>query len=201
MTKAKLVWVAMAAPYADIKYAFKTTADSGVSTALGHTAVDANTAVQGLIYKANHPKPRKASRTRTTGIESSYVSFAKEDDAAKAGWDISRAKSKGRKATTQRQKAVYVTLIGVKYAWAMSLKRWNVISGSAKALGIKEVTGAETDLVFGASFPRPPRVKGSVAKGEESAKFSTFYDPSAKVPTGFSTSAGTYQQGDLTLIL
>jgi hypothetical protein len=201
MARAKLFFVDMAAPYADIKYAFKTTADSSVSTALGHQAVVAATPVQGLIFKANYPKPRKATRTRTTGIESSFVAASKEDAAVKAGWDLVKAKSNGRRATTQRQKAIYVTVNGVKYAWAMSMKRWNAMSGSVKALGIKEVTGTETDLVFGASFPKPPRFKGSVARGDETARFGSFYDPSSKVPAGFSTSAGAYQQSDLTLIL
>jgi hypothetical protein len=129
------------------------------------------------------------------------VSAEKEDDVVKAGWDLVRARSNGRRSTTARQKAVYVTLNGVKYAWAMSKRYWNVMSGSAKALGIKEVTGTETDLVFGASFPKPPRIKGSVAKGDITAKFGTFYDPSSKTPADFSISAGTYQQSDLAIIL
>jgi hypothetical protein len=49
MAKSTLVMVNMSAPYADIKYAFKTVADASVRTALGHVPVIATTPVQGLI--------------------------------------------------------------------------------------------------------------------------------------------------------
>lgn len=200
-----LVFVGMAAPYATIKYAFRTPNFATSGAVLGQTKLEATTPVQGLIFKANHPKPKKASKSLTIRTVSSFVSADKEDDAKKAGWDISRARSNGRKSNTSLQVAVYVTLAGVKYGWGIPKSRWANIKGSATALGIKLVTATDDDVVFGASFPKPPKAKGTVSAGtgknQTSARFSTFFDPSSTLPEGFSLSSGLFEQKDLPVIL
>jgi hypothetical protein len=200
-----LVWVGMAAPYANIKYAFRTPNFSVTGAALGQTKLEATTPVQGLIFKANHPKPKKAAKSLAIKTVSSFVSANKEDDARKAGWDIIRARSNGRKGNTSRQVAVYVLISGVKYGWGLPKTRWNNIKGSAAALGIKQLASTDDDVVFGASFPKPPRVSGSVSggtgKNTTTARISTFYDPSNDPPEGLAIKAGLYEQKDLPVIL
>ena len=117
----RIVSVGLAAPYAAIKYAFRTTVKETTSTALGHVAVDTSTAVAGLVFEANHPKPKRASRTTATGIESSFIAESSISAAIAAGWNITKAKSNGRKAVSRFQVPVYVTINGIKYAWAMTL--------------------------------------------------------------------------------
>jgi hypothetical protein len=200
-----LVYVGMAAPYASTKYAFWTPNYTAAGTALGQTKLEATTAVAGLIFKANHPKPKKASKSLAAKSVSSFVSAAKEAEAKKAGWDITRSRSNGRKGNTALQVAVYVTLSGVKYGWGIPKRRWANIKGSAEALGVKLITAEDDDVVFGASFPKPPRVSGRVSTGTDknatSVKFSTFYDPSKTPADGFAIRAGLYEQKDLPVIL
>ncbi len=198
----RLVSVGLAAPYADHHYAFRTTIKESEGSILGHVAVTTTTAVAGLIFKANYPKPKRASKSFATGTSSSFIAPSAVAGAIAAGWDIVKAKSNGRKSKTRFQTPVYVTVNGVKYAWAMTNRQLTKIKPNLKALGIIEVVGTEQDLVFGASFPKPPRVRSvaSVGKGDNatSAISTTFYDPStSKIPSDFAiTSSGQYTSAD-----
>jgi hypothetical protein len=188
----------MAAPYADIKYGFRTTVKESTSTTLGHQPLTALVPVQGLIFKANSPKPRRASRRTATGLESSFVGAAAITAAIAAGFDIVKARPNGRKTKTRFQVPVYVTINGVKYAWGLRKAQFTKLGTNLKTLGITEVTGTETDLVFGASFPKPPRATSVATQGEETVTTSSFYDPSkeAAVQGLFSTYAGQYTASD-----
>lgn len=184
----RLVFVGMAAPYVDHKYGFRTTCKDSTSTALGHQPLIVTTPVQGLIFKANSPKPRRASRRTATGIESSYVAEASVVSAKQAGWDITKARPNGRKSASQFQIPVYVTVNGVKYAWGMHKTQLAKLGTNFDSLGIKKAIGTEEDLVFGASFPKPPRVRSlaTVGKGATATSVSstTFYDPSNEAQLG-----------------
>ncbi|MBD2150808.1 hypothetical protein H6F44_11850 [Pseudanabaena sp. FACHB-1277] len=190
----RLVFVAMAAPYADIKYGFRTTVKESTSTILGHQALVVDTPVTGLIFKANTPKPRRASRRTATGLESSFIAPSAVAAAVAAGFDITKARPNGRKSRTQFQIPVYVTVNGVKYAWGMRVAQKAKLGANFAALGIKEATGAEQDLVFGASFPKPPRAESIVTSKNGSVSSSTFYDPTneSQVAGKFRTEAGQY---------
>jgi len=202
----RLVYVALAAPYADHKYGFRTTAKTTTSTVLGHQTLDVSTPVTGLIFKANHPKPKRASKTFATGTESSYIAPSAVTAAISAGWNVTRARSNGYKSTSQFQVAVYVTVNGVKYAWAMRKAQKAKLGNNFATLGIKEVTGAEQDLVFGASFPKPPRagaisVSGKGANATTMKSF-TYFDPSnesslpAEFPKPKGRNSGQYTPAD-----
>lgn len=194
----RLVFVQLAAPYAAIKYGFRTTVKDSTSTTLGHQALTASTPVSGLIFKANSPKPRRASRTTASGVESSFVAPAAIVAAIAAGYDIVKARPNGRKRNTRFQAAVYVTLNGVKYAWGMRKTQQAKLGANFGALGIKPTTGLEDDLVFGASFPKPPQARSLTVKGGVTLSSSTFYDPSneAQVKAKFSDSPGAFTQAD-----
>lgn len=190
----RLVFVALDAPYAGIKYGFRTTVKESTSTILGHATLDVSTPVTGLIYKANSPKPRRASRRTATGLESSFIAPAAVVAAVAAGFDITKARPNGRKSRSQFQIPVYVTVNGVKYAWGMRKTQKAKLGANFGALGIKEATGSEQDLVFGASFPKPPRAQSIVTSKDGSISSNTFFDPTneAQVQGKFSVQAGQY---------
>jgi hypothetical protein len=197
MAKSRLVSVELAAPYSTVKYVFYTPIKESESTALGHAAVTAETAVAKLIFKANYPKPRRAFKQFATHSTQSFISESSIATASTAGWDISKSKSNGRKSNGRFSVVVYVTLNGIKYGWSIRKVIWAKISGSAKTYGIVEAKPTD-NLVFGASFPKPPRVIATVVTGEETSKHGTFYDPSKKdsLPTGIVPKPGSYTQSD-----
>jgi hypothetical protein len=174
----RLVFVAMAAPYADHKYGFRTTVKESTGTILGHQVLDASTPVAGLLFKANSPKPRRASRRTATGLESSFVAPSAVVAAIAAGFDITKAKPNGRKGFSQFQIPVYVTVNNIKYAWGMRKAQKAKLGANLAAMGIREATGAEQDLVFGASFPKPPRATSVVTSKNGSVSSTSFIDPS-----------------------
>ena len=191
----------MAAPYADITYAFRTTIKETEGTVLGHVALTAATPVAGLIFKANSPKPKRASKTFATGTSSSFIAEAAITAATAAGWDIAKAKANGRKSNSRFQIVVYVTINNVKYAWAMKKSQLKLLADNFAALGITKATGKEIDLVFGASFPKPPRIRSITTSGAEgntiSQSSNTFYDPSKKtIPAEFATYSGLNSAAD-----
>ena len=194
----RLVFVQLAAPYAAIKYGFRTTVKDSTSATLGHQALTALTPVAGLILRANTPKPRRASRRTATGIESSFVAPGAVVAAIAAGYDIVKARPNGRKRNTIFQVAVYVTLNGVKYAWGMRKTQKAKLAANFGALGIQESTGLEDDLVFGASFPKPPKAKSLTFSGDTTISSSIFYDPTNEVQVKalFSDSPGSFTQAD-----
>ncbi len=199
--KSRLVGVPMDAPYAGITYGFRTTIKEAEGTVLGHTALTAATPVSGLIFKANSPKPKRATKTFATGTSSSFIAPSAIAAAVAAGWDIVKAKSNGRKSNSRFQIVVYVTINSVKYAWAMKKSQLPLLADNLSALGIRKATGDETDLVFGASFPKPPRIRSIIttgAAGSTTSKSSnTFYDPSQKkIPAEFATFAGLISAAD-----
>ena len=205
MTSSRLVYVALEAPYADHKYGFRTVIEQSKGTVLGHQVLDASTPVQGLIFKANHPKPKRASKTFATGTSSSYITPSAITAAIAAGWDILKAKSNGRKSKSTFQVPVYVTINGVKYAWGMKKTQKAKLGANLAALGIREVTGTEQDLVFGASFPKPPRVQSLTLSGKgataTSVSSNTFYDPSNSIPDTFRTYSGLVTAADWATIV
>ncbi|OIP78082.1 MAG: hypothetical protein AUK48_02380 [Oscillatoriales cyanobacterium CG2_30_44_21] len=190
----RLVSVALAEPYAGIKYGFRTTVKESTSTVLGHQALDVSTPVTGLIFKANSPKPRRASRRTATGLESSFIAPAAVVAAIAAGFNITKSRPNGRKSLTQFQLPVYVTVNGVKYAWGMRKAQKAKLGANFGALGIKEANGTEQDLVFGASFPKPPRAESIVTGKDSSVSSTTFYDPTnqSQVAGKFRTKDGQY---------
>ena len=174
----RLVYVAMAAPYADHKYGFRTTVKESTGTILGHQVLDASTPVNGLIFKANSPKPRRATRRTATGIESSFIAPSAVAAAIAAGFDITKSKPNGRKGFSQFQVPVYVTVNTVKYAWGMRKAQKAKLGANLAAMGIREATGTEQDLVFGAAFPKPPRATSIVVSKNGSISSTSFFDPS-----------------------
>lgn len=205
MAKSPLVYVGMKAPHNTLKYGFRTKLESDYRATLGQVAIEPTTPVAGLAIGVNAPKPKKAIKRFATGTKSSFVAGDKEDDAVKAEWDVVRARPNGRKRDTQFQVAVYVTINTLKYGWGMRKVTFERIKGSLAALGIKRVTPADNDVIFGASFPKPPKAVGGTvsgtAKNQTTNRINTFSDPDVELPAGFLSSGGRYTAGDLVDLL
>lgn len=173
-------------PYtgATIKYGFKTNVRGAERVALGHTVAVGNEAQ--LVIGANSPKPGRASK----GGTNSYYDVAQRNALKAAKWVLTPGKRR-RALTTARTKPVYVTIDGVKYAWNQPTQTHTAIAGEAAALGVVDATRAMDDLVFGASFPKPPRARKLITVGEganqREESYSTFIDPDAadSVPAGW----------------
>lgn len=169
-----------------IKYGFATNIDQTQGNQLGHTDVSAGIPT-GYVFGANSPKPARASKRYATGTVSSFVDADQVAAARAQNWKIGTGRLR-RGGSSGRSKTVYVTLGGINYAWQMPDDTAARI-GSLASLGIREATGAETDLVFGATTPKPPRAKKAIGgTGESQTIISTFYDPSASLPAGWSAS-------------
>jgi hypothetical protein len=83
---------------------------------------------------------------------------------------------------------VFITIQGVKYAWSLPNDTAANI-GNLTALGIRQATNADTDLVFGATYPIPPKAYRTVGTGAAVNVISTFYDPSVTLPAGWQAAA------------
>jgi hypothetical protein len=165
-----------------IRYGFATNIDQAQSTQLGHTALT-GAAPNGYVFGANSPKPARASRRFATGTVTSYISSTVIQQARTQGWAVGKAKLR-RASNTAKSQTCLVTFRGIKYAWQMPKETAQKI-GSLQALGIRLATAADTDLVFGANSPKPPRATRRV--GED--QISTFYDPSTTLPADWSAVA------------
>lgn len=167
----------------NIKYGFW----SGLKTSLrdnyGQTEIIASTKVEGLVIGANSPKPYRASTKSSSGYESSWCSHDKVAALKKAGYQVLSPKVRSA-SVTKLSKTVYVTINGIKYAWQMPLPPSGV---DLTALGVKDATANDNDLVFGASFPKPPRVSKLIQTTDGGGLFSSFCDPSklSSLPDGW----------------
>jgi hypothetical protein len=173
-------------PLGSLNYGFKTNMDDGVRAVLGHITLDRNAPPNNLILGANKPKPGRATKTTLTEANSSFYNSANRAALIAAGWRLSNPKFRaGKGDRLARATEVYVTLSGVKYAWAMSDEVIEQMGGALASLGINPTSGSERDYVFGASFPKPPIASKLAANGI--SRVSTQYDPSiSALPSGWS---------------
>lgn len=175
-------------------YGFYTTLDSAESTALGHVDATTNTS-SAFLYGVNSPTPARLTKIRDSGRSAS--SFADVDNVAAAraaGWRLIRPARYRRPTNTALSKVVYVKYsvngFNINYAWRMPTDTYARIGSDRAALGILDATGgtaaAARDLVWGTNNPKPPK---AIKKGADGSILSTFFDPDATLPAGWSSSA------------
>lgn len=187
---------------ATFKYGFRTNTLAADRTTLGQVAAVVNgDYIAGLVLGANSPKPATATKFKAaSGSESSFCSAEAIDDARAAGWQVRIPPRKVAKPGTKYTKTVYVTVGALdgdgnptgpqfKYGWRMPLFLFSSITPSdLTALGIKQATSGDTDIVFGANYPKPPRASliTTPASGAQSRK-TTFVDPNKldSLPAGW----------------
>lgn len=157
--------------FPELRYGFKTRVKETTSTDLGHVKITPSgiTDIKGIVIGANSPKPPRASLRTEEGVESSYIDVKSIEEAKKKGYKISRGKIR-RGNTTKFAKTKYIEMNGIKYAWSAPNAKQE--PSSLSKAGLKDAKQDDL-LVFGASFPKPPRMKIELEVGS----YSTFVDP------------------------
>lgn len=186
--KKELVWVK---PYdgAVMKYGFRTSVDDDTKVTLGQALVLSGTYPSGFVLGANMPKPPRASKLNSSGAtETSWCSSDSITGARAAGWTVSPGRFIPGGSSTKRAKVVYVTIGGIKYAWRMPLRSYQKIGAFRNLLNIKDALDSDDDLVFGASYPKVPRVAYAL-NSPVGSKVSTYCDPEVldNLPDGWTT--------------
>lgn len=177
-----------------VLYGFWTNLEGSASTILGHTLIDVGAYQNpptGLMIGANFPKPSRASKRIGTEIASSYCSSANARSLATQGWRVTPPKKQSplilATEASKLVQSVYIRMRGIKYGWQMPKETRTRITSVFATLGIVDATEADrNELVFGPSFPKPPKVKGSIGVTTGgttvSNAYSTYYDPSVTLP-------------------
>lgn len=180
----ELVWVKPLTGSA-IKYGFRTNADGATQSALGHNLVT-NVYPVGLVIGANAPKPPRASKLKSTGVESSFCDVDSVSSAKAAGWKVRPGKVRSGGAG-KKSKTVYVDIDGVRYAWKMPNDTYTNTASDRSQLGIQDATAATSGLVFGASYPKPARASFVGISTTGANTFTTFVEPTKEdnLPTGW----------------
>jgi hypothetical protein len=178
-----LVFVTVAA-IPTLKYGFNSGADTGDRGILGQTVINPADPLTGLVIGANNVKPPKATKLKATGSESSFCSHTAITALKAAGWTIARGKLR-TKTASRLSLLYYVTINGINYGWSSTRA---AKTPDIKSLGLKVPKATDTDIIYGASFPKPGRASFRTDDGHT---FSTFYDPSATPGAGWTTSAPT----------
>lgn len=177
--------------YLDIgMYGFLTNIDSAESAELGQ--VDGKTANGGYIEKlvigANSPQPARYTKKVSTHSVTSFCGHDQTAQATAKGWKKAKEVQYRLAQSSTRSKVVYLTIRGIKYAWRQRAEQFNKLKNYSSNLGIAEADASSTDLVYGPSFPVPPKV-GIIKPGEGGQdNLSTFCDPRKidNLPEGWS---------------
>ena len=167
----------------NLNYGFLTNVDPSISAVLGHQEV--GTTIPPLtVFGANSPKPARATRRFINGIRSSFCDVSAVTSARSQGWSVGSARlRKGGESTFSI--IVYINIEGIKYAWPMPLRLYDIIFAEVAGLGINISTVNDNDLVFGASSPKPPRAYKVLIGAEGADNLSTFVDPTVTLPVGW----------------
>lgn len=176
---------------------------------LGHRpAFGANGLIPGLVLGCNAPKPARVVKRRAAatggmvagGLESTFVSVEKINDAQTAGWKLGKLYKRLRGG----KGIFFVELvlqnpeiaqdgsasggITLNYAWRMpNFLRQKLIAADVTALGITESDRNTDDLVRGLRSPKPPRATFKAVGVEEVGSRTTFVASSKtdSLPSGW----------------
>lgn len=122
-------------------YGFLTKSTSDAAT-FGHTDCESGSApTKTVIFSPSNAKPTKASKSLTSGTDSSYVDTSKINALITADYTLSRKRSTVPKSTTKSKVVGVLLETGVYWCWRMSSTRWNAIPAEIKTeAGITEIT-------------------------------------------------------------
>ena len=152
-------WVSLVIGSTTLKYVFDSKLKDSLKSEFGQTDVTAQFNVTNAVLSPNKPKPARASKRLVDGYEGSFCSSDKVKELKADGYTITRAKL----ATfnqTNLSRVLYVTLNGVKYAWRRPRNTGGQVD--LNAIGAEDATD-QTDLVFGADFPKPTQAVLEIA--------------------------------------
>jgi hypothetical protein len=140
---------------AGIKYVFNSKLKDGLKGDFGQTDITSAFNVANAVLSPNRPKPARASKRLSDGYEGSFCSSANIATLRANGYRITPAKF-GLANQTTLSRVLYVEINGIKYAWRRPRQTGSNVD--LTALGVQDASG-ETDLVFGADFPKPAQAQ------------------------------------------
>lgn len=157
--------------------------------------------MQNFVLGCNSPKPPRASKKFADvahGHESSFVSSDNMTAARADGWNLTQGKAWRKASSSDYSQTVYVTINGIKYAWISSRVPVALATGlDIGQVGVQVATAAEKNLIFGCSFPKPPRASRELTPDD---RFETFRDPSVEnIPAGWTAVTARGKGGAYTL--
>jgi hypothetical protein len=190
----------------NLKYLFRSTLKDSLHNNFGCVEVTGDfTDVTGIAFQCNSPKPARASkRTSEPEIEGAFCSYTKTAELRSDKYSIVQPINRLRLGTTLTE-VLYCGVNGLKIAWRSpkpNAEQLAEVSGYKALLGIETANANDRDLVFGATFPRLPRVQKTLVDG---SKFSSFCD-TTKVDDALQANwtlldAGLYTVADLNNLL
>lgn len=162
-------------------YGFMTNIAEALSSELGQvkgtTGAGGRTYIPQLIIGADAPKPARVVKKTIDYSVTTYVGHNKLSEALSKGWKLSKDGTYRIARHTKRSKLVFLDIRGIQYAWRMRTEQYTKLQKYASNLGIKEAKKGDLDLVYGPSFPRPPKVGVIVAGEGGTDTLSTFCEP------------------------
>jgi hypothetical protein len=135
------------------------------------------------FYEANSPKIPRISMVVGAKKKTTFCNAATVPPQGANSGDVQNAKRIFRSiaSPTALVVSVYVDLFGIKIAWNMPRFQYDKISAEFGGLGIEiSAPTDEPELVWGATAPRPARVRKFDPNGEEGGNTYTTYCSLAK---------------------
>ncbi|AFY80164.1 hypothetical protein [Oscillatoria acuminata] len=140
-------------------YGFMTNIDSVEATQLGHRlARTGGKYLDQLVIGCSAPKPQRLTKKEKEYSVTSFVSFDRLQQAINAGWKPAKKGKIRLPRSTKKSKTVYVEIRGIKYAWSMPDRLYKRLAKYRSNLGFADAQSSDTDLCFGAEYPKPPKV-------------------------------------------
>lgn len=159
-------------------YGFMTNIGESMSSQLGHVKAKSGANYIGrLIIGGDAPKPAKVVKKTREYTVTSYVGHDRQQQALDQGWKLAKDGRYRIARHTKKSKLVYLECRGIRYAWRMRTEQYAKLQRYAANLGLKEAAKGELDLVYGPSFPKPPKVGINVDGEGGIDSLSTFCEP------------------------
>lgn len=139
----------------------------------------------GVIFGANSPKPRRASKKFAGGRVSSFIDFNKAATLKAAKWRVTLSEKRGKIKTSGTKITVCVnTPFAYKYAWYLRATQFDTFS----PFGVEQPQPNDV-LVFGSKL-KPPKATRETTEGT----ISTFIAPNSTA-TNAAAAAGFTVEG------
>lgn len=163
-------------------YGFMTNIDEAESAQLGQFpgrtgGENSGSYIDKLIIGANAPQPPRMTKKTLAYSVSSYVSYDKITQAVGNGWTKGKETTYRGARQTKLSKLVFVTIRGIKYAWRMRTEQHAKLQPFSANIGFKDASANDIDLVYGASYPKPPTIGIVISGTDGTDSLSTFCDP------------------------
>jgi hypothetical protein len=182
-----------------IKYTFRCRAPEAELETLGITPLLASeiTSVTGYAIGVNSPKPPRAKKAISGVNVSTFCDSSLISSIESEGWTVSRAKKARNIRNSASVQTYVVTINGISYAWNLpKLPAGATIPASLADMGAVPAEAGQAGLVWGASFPKPPRGTFQITIASTTHNFSTYVSPTATLATGWAVTGGNYSLDD-----